>query len=303
MIRHRHSEPVRPSRVIVLGASGFVGRALMDETARLGLETVPLSSGDIDLCRPDSAAALQRLLRREDALVMISAITPDKGKDTQTLMRNLAMGQHVSVVLEEPVCSHVAYISSDAVYDDAANPVRETSCCSPSTFHGLMHVAREQMLTQAVKKSRIPLLIVRPCAVYGAGDTHQSYGPNRFVQTALAHHTITLFGHGEEKRDHLYINDLSRLVGLGLLHRSDGILNAASGASVSFGDLARRVAELCGEEVRIESTPRQHPITHRHIDLTIMRKAFPSFRPTPLRVGLAETLLGLTRERQLAATP
>ena len=297
MIRHRHAAEVRPSRVVVLGASGFVGSALVDEMTRLGIETVPLSSRAMDLCQPESTAALQRILRQEDVVVMVSAITPDKGKDASTLMRNLAMGQHVSAVLEEPVCSHVVYISSDAVYDDAASLIRETSSCSPSTFHGLMHVGRERMLIQAVQKSRIPLLVVRPCAIYGAGDSHQSYGPNRFVQAALTDHAIKLFGHGEEKRDHLYVNDLSRLVGLGLLHGSEGILNAASGTSVSFGDLARLVAELCGEEIRIEPTPRQHPITHRHVDLAVMRKAFPSFRPTPVRAGLAETLRVLLRDR------
>lgn len=302
MIRHRHASPVRPSRAVVLGASGFVGRALIEETARLGIDTVPLSSADLDLCQPESAASLQRLLRPEDVLVLVSAITPDKGKDARTFMRNLAMGQHVSEALEQPVCSHVVYISSDAVYDDAAVLVRETSCVSPSTFHGLMHVGRERMLVQAVQKSRIPLLVVRPCAVYGAGDTHQGYGPNRFLRTALTKRVIRLFGQGEEKRDHLYINDLSRLLGLCLLHGSEGVLNAASGTSVSFGELARLVAELCGESVRIDPAPRQAPITHRHMDITAMRTAFPSFRLTPLRAGVAETLRAL-QERQAEPVP
>lgn len=287
MIRHRHPVPVRPSRVVVLGASGFVGGALVEEMTRLGIETVPLSSGDLDLCRPESTAALQRILRQEDVLVLVSAITPDKGKDARTLMRNLAMGQHVGAVLEEPVCSHVVYVSSDAVYDDAANPVRETSSCSPSTFHGLMHMGREQMLTQAVKKSQIPLLVVRPCAMYGAEDTHQSYGPNRFVRTALTEHAIKLFGRGEEKRDHLYITDLSRVITLGVLHGSQGILNVATGVSTSFLDVAQAVAGLCEQPVQIEYQPRSSPVTHRHFDTTAFIKAFPTFRVTPLRDGLA----------------
>lgn len=302
MIAHRHPQPVPPSRVVVLGASGFVGGAIVEEMARLGVETLPLSSSDVDLCQPEAAAALRCLLRREDAVVMVSAITPDKGKDAGTFLRNVAMGAHVSTVLEAPVCSHVVYISSDAVYDDAATPVRETSCCSPSTFHGLMHVARERMFRQAAQQSQTPLLVIRPCAVYGAGDTHQGYGPNRFVRTAITEHAIRLFGHGEEQRDHLYIKDLSRLIGLGVLRRSEGTLNAASGTSVSFGDLARLVAELSGEEVRIDATPRQQPVTHRHMDLMMLRHAFPSFRPTPIRAGIAEMLRTLSDERQPAPT-
>lgn len=287
MIRHRHLAPLRPSRVVVLGASGFVGKALVEELARLDIETVPLSSKDIDLCQPESTAALRRLLRQEDVVVLVSAITPDKGKDAATLMRNLAMGQHVSAALEEPICSHVVYVSSDAVYDDAASLIRETSCCSPTIFHGLMHVARERMLAHAVQKSRIPLLVVRPCAMYGAGDTHRSYGPNRFVQTALTDHAITLFGRGEEKRDHLYIKDLSRVVALGVLHGSQGMLNVATGVSTSFFDVATLVAGLCEQPVQIECQPRSSPVTHRHFDTTAVIRAFPAFRFTSLQEGLA----------------
>ncbi|MDP3723043.1 MAG: NAD(P)-dependent oxidoreductase [Candidatus Omnitrophota bacterium] len=287
MIRHRHAAPVPPSRVVVLGASGFVGRALVEEMTRLGIETLPLSSRESDLCRPESTAALRGLLRPEDTLAVVSAITPDKGKDVQTLMRNLLMGQHVSAALEEPACSHVVYISSDAVYNDAANPVRETSCCSPSTFHGLMHVGRELMLTQAVKRSQIPLLILRPSALYGAEDPHQSYGPNRFARTAVTEHVITLFGHGEEKRDHLYIKDLSRLITLGVLHGSQGILNVATGVSTSFYDVAQAVVGLLEQPVQIEYQPRSSPVTHRYFDTTAVLKAFPTFRFTSLQEGLA----------------
>ena len=290
MIRHGVAEPVRPSRVVVLGGSGFVGRAIMEELSRLSVPAVSVSSREADLCHPEAVEVLRGLVRREDAVVFVSALTPDKGKDAGTLMRNLAMGRTVSALVEQPTCSHVVYLSSDAVYSDAVSLIRESSPCDPATFHGLMHLVRERMLRQAVQRSRLPLFIIRPCAVYGPGDSHNSYGPNRFVRTALAERTITLFGQGEERRDHVFIRDVARLAGLGLQHRSDGIANAATGAAVSFAHLARMIAELSGESVRIESTPRQAPVTHRHVDPAAVLRAFPTFRPTLLRVGLAETI-------------
>ena len=295
MIKHHHATPVAPSRVVVLGASGFVGRNLVSHLTGLGIAMVALSSAEIDLCKPESVTALQRVVREDAALVIVSAITPDKGKDIRTLMKNLKMGEHVSTFLEQTVCSHVVYISSDAVYEDGANPVRETSCCNPSSFHGLMHLARERMLTYALGKSGVPYIFLRPCALYGADDTHNSYGPNRFLRTARKECIITLFGNGEEKRDHVYIKDFSRLIGLCLMHRSEGTLNVATGISVSFFDLAQMIDGLCENEVQIECLPRRVPITHRHFDIALTLKAFPSFQHTSLQTGLAETLRKLSQ--------
>ena len=290
MIRHLEPEPSSPQRVVVLGASGFVGRDLARHLLEQGIETAALSSADVDLSRPESVEQLRYTVREGDALVIVSAITPDKGKDIRTLMRNLEMGEHVSAFLEGAACSHVVYISSDAVYADDANPVRENSCCDPSSFHGLMHLVRERMLASAVQKRKTPFLILRPCAIYGASDTHNSYGPNRFLRTAIKEHKIKLFGQGEEKRDHVYIKDVSRLASLCLAHRSEGVLNAATGNSVSFLDLAEMIAGLCGDGVQVEGSPRANPITHRHFDIAMTVKAFPSFRYTALPDGLSETL-------------
>lgn len=294
MIQHNNGTPASPQRVVVLGASGFVGQALVHHLTEIGVETVPLSSAEIDLCQPQSVAALQTVVRQDDALVIVSAITPDKGRDIRTLMRNLKMGEHLSAYLQEAVCSQVVYISSDAIYDDGAHPVRETSCCDPSSFHGLMHLARERMLSYTLKGSATPLLLLRPSLLYGVGDTHNSYGPNRFLRMALTERKITLFGNGEEKRDHVWVKDLCQLIGLCLMHRSEGVLNIATGQSVSFFDIAETIVGLCDEKVEIECLPRATPITHRHFDNIDNIKLFPSFQYTPVSVGIPETFRATT---------
>jgi UDP-glucose 4-epimerase len=295
MIRHLESEPTRPDRVVVLGATGFVGQDIIRHLKSKEVDVLALSSADIDLIKPESVGQLRQAIRPHDSLVIVSALTPDKGKDTGTLMRNLSMGQHVSAFLEEAACRHVLYISSDAVYADDANPVRETSCCDPSSFHGLMHLVRERIFQMAVEKRGVPCVILRPCAIYGAGDTHDGYGPNRFLRTALKEHKIKLFGQGEEKRDHIHIRTLSRLAALCLLHRSQGVLNVATGYSISFFNLAEMIARLSGDGVEIECSPRANPITHRHFDIAAIYKAFPKFEITSLEAGLLETLEQMRR--------
>ena len=152
-----------------------------------------------------------------------------------------------------------------------------------------MHVAREQMLRFALGKPNIPLCIVRPCAIYGAGDTHNGYGPNRFIRTALQDRKITLFGNGEEQRDHIYIKDVCRFLALCLRRRTEGAVNIVTGKTVSFRDLAQSIIRLAASPVQLECLPRATPITHRHFDVSLRLKEFPEFHTTSLESGLTET--------------
>jgi UDP-glucose 4-epimerase len=289
--------PAKPERVVILGASGFVARDLARHLDEQQIGHRAIGSGEIDLLQPQCVAQLQAVLRGSDALVITSGLTPDKGRDVGTLMKNLAMAQHLAAVLETTPLAQVIYISSDAVYDGREPLICESSTRQPTDLYSLMHIAREQILSFAAAKLKTPLCIFCPCAIYGAGDTHNSYGPNRFFRSAIKDRKITLFGNGEETRDHIHIADVSRLIELCLLHRGAGILNAASGTAVTFHDVAAKIAALCGADVRIECLPRGGPVTHRHFDVTARIGAFPSFQPTPLDLGLAETF------RQLSANP
>ncbi|MBI4356162.1 MAG: NAD(P)-dependent oxidoreductase [Candidatus Omnitrophica bacterium] len=294
MVTHRWQTPQRPSRVVILGGSGFVGRSVKEHLESQGFKVAAVSSSDLDLCQPGAVEKLSELIQPDDALVFAAAITPDKGKDFETYRKNLLMGEHVcQFFFKGGRCRQVIYISSDAMYGERVeNPVRESSQGQSPNWHGLMHRHREQWLQQIVPPA-VVLTMLRPCALYGPGDTHNSYGPNRFLQSAVHERKITLFGEGEELRDHVYIGDLCRLIELSLLHRSDGKLNVATGHAVSFADVAKRAAALCPEPVRIDPSPRHTPVTHRHFDITELVRAFPTFRMTPLEEGLAVTYRAL----------
>jgi nucleoside-diphosphate-sugar epimerase len=98
---------------------------------------------------------------------------------------------------------------------------------------------------------------------------------------------IALFGGGEETRDHMFIDDVVRLIDLTLQHRSSGTLNLVSGRSVSFAELAKLVAGHFPQAIEIVSLPRQAAITHRKFDAGNVARAFPDFQPTSLEDGIA----------------
>jgi UDP-glucose 4-epimerase len=270
MIAHAHAEPHDPARVVVLGARGFIGGALMERMPALGL-----SSADVDLTSPAAVDKLAGLLQPTDAVVMLAALTPDKGRDLATLMKNLAMMQHLCAALEKKPCAHLVYFSSDALYSFASGLVSEQTPACPQDLYGAMHHTRELM---AKSLANIPLLVLRPTLVYGAKDTHSAYGPNRFRRAAEKDGRIQLFGGGEEMRDHIHVDDVAELTLRCLRHRSTGTLNVATGRSTSFHDVARIVAKGFSKPVEIVSSARASAITHRHYDVTNLLKAFPGYR-------------------------
>jgi len=287
---------VTPPRVVVLGSKGFVGAALLARTKSLNWNCLGVSSKDIDLTDAAASAQLASQVQPTDTLVFISALTPDKGRDRKTLMKNLAMADQVCSALESTPCSHLIYVSSDAVYDDSESLVRATSACNPSSFHGTMHLARERMLLEACKAKGIPVLIVRPCAVYGKGDTHNSYGPNRFLRTAQEKGEIAISGAGEEIRDHLYIDDLVSLMVLCIQHKATGVVNAASGKARSFADVVSVIQSELDKEVKVHASPRQNPVTHKQFDITAILQEFPTFQTRSLEEGMHHIIATNSKE-------
>jgi nucleoside-diphosphate-sugar epimerase len=189
-------------------------------------------------------------------------------------------------VAKRPV-AHLVYISSDAVYADGPLPLSEISAAAPTSLHGAMHLAREQMLQAAAGAT--PLAVLRPTLVYGAGDPHNGYGPNKFRRQANRGEAIVLFGEGEERRDHVDVDDIAEIVRLVLEHRSAGVLNIATGTVASFRALADKAVALSPCKVEIKGSPRSGPMPHngyRSFDPAATLQSFPNFRYTAIDDGL-----------------
>ncbi|MGB0572707.1 MAG: NAD-dependent epimerase/dehydratase family protein [Alphaproteobacteria bacterium] len=129
-------------------------------------------------------------------MVFVSALAPCK--DYVMFERNIRMGRNaLDGVVGQPL-SQLLYISSDAVYSDFDGPLTEVSVTAPDNLHGQMHVARELMFSATLAETSPDTVFasLRPTFIYGAGDPHNSYGPNRYRRLVLTGENITLFGNG-----------------------------------------------------------------------------------------------------------
>ena len=284
MLKHLHAVDQKPKRVVVLGSSGFIGGAILNILRKQNIEVLSLSRSEVDLLNPEAATVLIGALNPDDVLVFVSARAPCK--DLDMLIENSKMAKAVCDALKSQPVSHVVYISSDAVYGDSDKPMTEDSCVAPSSTHGVMHLAREIGLQQDYSG---PLAIVRPTLVYGLNDPHNGYGPNRFRRLAAEGKEIVLFGEGEERRDHVDVEDIAELVLRIIRRKSEGIVNAVSGDVVSFRELADLASSFFDSLATVRGTSRSGPMPHngyRAFDNTAISKAFPGFKFKSWKEGL-----------------
>lgn len=285
MLKHHLETPAAPARTVVIGANSFVGKALLKRLEAEGAAVLALGRADVDLAADGAGDALASKLNADDTLVAISAKAPCRNVDD--FLENAKIIRNLVKALEAQPVAHLVNISSDAVYPDEPVPLSEEVPAAPGSMHGAMHLAREIALSGL----GIPLAILRPTLIYGASDPHNGYGPNQFRRKANAGEDIALFGEGEERRDHVAVEDVAELTARAILNRSTGVLNVATGTVTSFRDIAERAVKLSGNDVTVAGRPRSGPMPHngyRPFDPAATKAAFPDFDYIDLETGMRQ---------------
>lgn len=284
--------PEIQGRIVVIGATGFVGSHVVARAKNAGWDVVELASSDIDLAEPSSGQALAAMLQAGDTVVHAAAVVPSKS--AADVSRNLLMTQTLVDALAGVEIAQLVVVSSDAVYGSESGVVDEGSACSPDSLHGVMSLAREMVCADV---STPVLTLVRPAAIYGNGDTHNSYGPNRFARQVLSSGEITVFGAGAATRDHVTIHDVAEVILRAIESRQAGVINVASGQSISFADLAGLVRDAGPAGARIVVAGSESSPTFRTYDISGLNRRFPDLVPA----GPAEGVSVMMAEMQGSA--
>lgn len=279
-----------PERVVILGASGHIGRALQTRLAREGVAVVGHTSKTLDLTHTEALRALDPVLGPETALVFASALTPDRGQTPETFLANVTMAAHLARYLQDHPVGLCVSMGSDAVYGFEVNPVTEDTPVNPAGYYAMGKFAAERVMDLGARSAKIPLLALRVTGVYGPGDPHGSYGPNAFARSLAKDRSVRIFGGGEEERDHLYVDDVAALTTALIRARATGVLNLATGESRSFADVVKATRSLVPYDVMVTNAPRAGAITHRRFDTGRLQRAVPGFTFTPFHEGLRATL-------------
>jgi UDP-glucose 4-epimerase len=293
--------PPPPSRIVLLGHTGYIGSRLAGafKAAAPDVPVVVRSAPGLDLTQPESADALAALLLPDAVLVICAAIKKQLGDTPEIFSQNLAIVTNVCRAVAARPVRRIVFFSSAAVYgeDVQHGVITESTPVQPTSLYGIGKFTAERLLLRtAQQQPNTSLLVLRPALVYGPHEPAYYYGPSGFLKLARAASPITLWGDGEELREFLFIDDVVALTTQLAFGDVAGVLNVVSGVSYSYAQALAVVAKLTGGQPALTSRPRSKEKVDHRFDATALVQACPHFTFTALDEGLRRIAAGSAAE-------
>ncbi len=245
------------NRLVILGG-GFISTSIKNYFNEKGKKVLLIRKKRIDLSKLIETKGLSKIIKKDDIIFFSAAFAPVKNKDMYNY--NIKIAKNFSKIIKKINFSKMIYLSSDAVYSDSKKKINEKSPTKPNSFHGQMHLTRENIFKKKLGKK---LVIVRPTLVYGPNDPHNGYGPNKFIREAKKGKHLKLFGKGEERRDHIFINDLTFMIYQIINKNFIGTYNLASGKVISFNQIAKIIKYSVQKKINLIYIKRNGPMPHK----------------------------------------
>jgi len=210
------------------------------------------------------------------------------------------------VVLEEAARAKVRkliFSSSAAIYgDNPVTPKVETMLPEPKSPYAITKLDGEFYCGMFAREGRLATTCLRYFNVFGPHQNPKSQYAAAvpvFIDRAIKHQPITIFGDGEQTRDFIYVKDIV-MANVFFATRSDatGVFNLASGQCITINDLAETVCHLTGSRSKIKYTPdRLGDVKHSLASIEKLRAA--GFAPEGnLRKDLSATIEYFTLKHQ-----
>jgi len=286
------------SRVLILGATGFLGRVLCDRFAqrRTDMEILGLGSQDLDLLAASSPEKLAAMTPPGTLVVVLSGIKRQCGDSLKTFEENMGIAANICRAFELSPPARAVFVSSAAVYGEDTHDMElnESSPVRPGSYYGIAKLSSE-MLLERCSKGRFPLLTLRPPLIYGPGDASRGYGPSGFAHAAALGEGIELWGDGSELRSFLFLDDFADLACTLALGPARGVVNLAASPSHTFAQVLDILA-AAKPSPKISSRERSREKTDVGFDLARLKSLAPDLCFTELREGVLKTLEAAVRE-------
>jgi len=235
------------NRVVITGASGFVGQNLK-EYLKKNFEVVSLSLRDPnwDLQELDGTAIIHLAGKAHD-----TSNTSDS-EVYFTINRDLTIDLF-NIFLKSQIRDFFYFSSVKAVADSVEGVLNEQIVGNPQTAYGKSKLEAEQYLLKQVLPFGKRLFIVRPCMIHGPGNKGNLNLLYKVVEKGIPW-PLAAF---HNDRSFLSIDNLSYLVETMINNKelNSGIYNFADDKALSTNELVTLIANTLGKKEKLWKIP------------------------------------------------
>lgn len=238
-------------KIAVTGASGFIGRAVVAELSRRGIETVAAArsaEGVVPGCPGtkivrldlhDSSADAYERLGRPDALIHLAWGGLPNYRSLHHIEQELPAQYRFLRSLVEAGLTSLVVAGTCFEYGMQSGPLSEGLPTRPGNPYGFAKDALRQQLEYLKGAHPFALTWARLFYLYGEGQAETSLLPQLRKAVERGEKTFNMSG-GEQLRDYLSVDETAgHLVSLALAGCDAGVVNVCSGRPVSV----RRLVE------------------------------------------------------------
>jgi UDP-glucose 4-epimerase len=253
--------------VLVTGGSGFVGRSVVAEFRRHGVDVVvadrdPFPAGDVPVLRGDltDPAVRDRVVTPElTGIVHLAAITSvlrSAQQPQETFENNLAMTQGLLELARARGVAQFVLASTNAVVGNVGTAtITERSPLRPLTPYGATKAACEMLLSGYAGAYGMTTCALRFTNIYGPGMAAKDSFVPRLMRAALSGGGVQVYGDGQQARDLVHVEDVATAVVAAWQRRFTGTAIIGAATSVTVLDLIEAARTATGAPLPVTHVP------------------------------------------------
>jgi nucleoside-diphosphate-sugar epimerase len=222
---------------LVTGASGFIGKYLLEDLKNSGAEIMRLTRENGDIREASTFENFRHKGIKHVYHLAGLSFVPDSWEQPETYIDVNLNGMRRVLEFARAECASVTFVSSYLYAPKVPLPTPETADLAPQNPYALSKYLCEEMCRYYVSFFNLDIQVVRPFNVFGPGQPAHFILP-RLHAVARGLDTRPL-GNLDVWRDFIHVSDLVRILSAVSAQKGYSVWNAGSGVSVHLLALAK----------------------------------------------------------------
>jgi GDP-L-fucose synthase len=250
--------------ILVAGATGLVGSAIIQELKSQNKSAIGISSKDVDLLDRIKTFEFIESLKPTliiDCAAKVGGIGGNNSYPVEFLSQNLQIQSNLMDAAHAVKVSKFVFLGSSCIYPkDCPQPIKEEYLLTgaleqTNSAYAVAKIAGIELIKSYRKEYGYKWISVMPTNMYGPNDNFDLENGHvlpvlirKFIEAKrLGSGKVTLWGSGTPLREFLHVDDLAKAIVICMDKYDDSQqINIGSGQEVSIKDLADKISKAVG---------------------------------------------------------